>query len=148
MNSKLSLKGNVTIDLINVDGTIEKTIKCNNLVLATGEVYVANKLTGATITDLSDMAIGVGTTAPVTGDTALQNETARSAFLAGPTQGTGADNNKITMVSSFGAGVSTGTITEAGLFYDTTIFSRLVFAGVVKGVTQALSVTWEIEVLG
>ena len=57
------------------------------------------------------MAIGSGNTAPSTGDTALVSETARVALTF-----TYVSPGICVVEATFGAGVGTGTVAEAGVF--------------------------------
>ena len=141
---KTTAYGRVTFTLTDEMGKIvtEKTL--SNIVVANGEVYIANRVASATITPLSSIAIGDGTIAPTTSDNALTHELGREAFISGPTQGSGSEANTVSMTASFPAGVSTGTITEAGLFYGSSMFSKILFSPITKGATQALSVTWKL----
>jgi len=55
-------------------------------------------------------AVGTGTNAPAAGDTALQTELARVANVATSSV------NVLQLSATFGPGVATGAVTEAGLF--------------------------------
>ena len=52
-------------------------------------------------------------------------------------------------VATFGAGVATGTLTEAGIFNAAssgTMFSRTVFAAINKTASDSVTITWKIVV--
>ena len=90
------------------------------------------------------MAIGTGTTAPATTDTALETEIDRNA-LDSKTQGTGSDTNKVTYICTWAAGDGTGAITEAGVFNSASagvMLSRVIFDVKNKGAGDALTLTW------
>lgn len=148
MNSKFKIKGSVEIAVIDKNGLVVSKRTEDNLVVANGEIYVANKLSGSTVDTFSNMAVGAGTTTPETDDTGMEAESANVSLLSGPTQGSGAESNTIVMVASFPAGVATGDITEAGLFYGSILFSRVVFSAETKAETQAMAITWTITIEG
>jgi hypothetical protein len=57
--------------------------------------------------------------------------------------------NIATVSTTFGAGVGTGALTEAGIFNAATagvMLSRVVFSVVNKASTDALTITWAITI--
>lgn len=127
MAKGLKLKINAVIQSFNRHtGEITKTSKVHNLVVDTG----LDEAIDSGLSNIGYMAIGEGTTAVQSTDTALETEVARES--ASPTdEGTGVREFMHTF--NFGSGESY-TITEAGLFDSatasgSTMFNRLVFAG-------------------
>jgi hypothetical protein len=119
-----------------------------NLVVTTGKNHIADQLAGRQEAQMSHMAIGTGTTAPVATDTALQTELDRNA-LDSRTQGTGADANKVTYVCTWPAGDGTGAITEAAIFNSASagqMLCRSVFPVKNKEAGESMVQTWILTV--
>lgn len=135
INSTLAMKGRLTIA---INDEVVRDI--DNLVVTTGKNYVASRMKDATTTAMSHMAVGTGSTAAATGDTALGGEAARVALTS--TAVSGAD---VTYSATFAAGTGTGALTEAAVLNASsagTMLCRTVFAVVNKGVSDQMSVTW------
>lgn len=129
------MKGRLTIA---INDEVVRDI--DNLVVTTGKNYVASRMKDATTTAMSHMAVGTGSTAAATGDTALGGEAARVALTS--TAVSGAD---VTYSATFAAGTGTGALTEAAVLNASsagTMLCRTVFAVVNKGVSDQMSVTW------
>ena len=82
----------------------------NNLVVSAGKNFVASRLAGVTDDVMSHMAIGTDSTAADAADTTLAAEAGRVALTS-----TNVVDNEITYTATFGAGVGTGAIVEAGV---------------------------------
>ena len=90
------------------------------------------------------MAVGTDSTAPAAGNTTLGAEVARVAVTSAT-----ASTNTVTYVATFGAGVGTGALTEAGLFNAAsvgTMLSRTTYSVINKGSGDEMTVTWVITV--
>jgi len=88
-------------------------------------------------------AIGLGTVTPAIGDSILASETHRLQGAYSRTADTIWKNE-----ATFGAGTGTGTITESGLFNNSsdnaeTMLCRQTFGAVTKAATDTLVVTWQ-----
>ena len=139
INDGLKMKGRLTIALN--DEVIQEV---DNLVVTTGKNYVASRIKDASATAMTHMAIGTGSTAAAASDTALGSEAARTTLTS-----TTVSTNTVVYVDSFGAGIGTGAITEAGLFNASsggTMFCRTVFSVVNKGADDSMTITWTITV--
>jgi hypothetical protein len=93
---------------------------------------------------MSHMAVGAGTAPAAAGNTALGTELGRVALGS-----TTATNNQVSYVASFGAGVGTGAVTEAGLFNASTggtMLCRTVFSVVNKEAADTMSITWTVTI--
>jgi len=88
------------------------------------------------------LALGTGVTAASASDTALQTEL--STRVAGTlTSSTNVWQNQ----GTFGAGVDTGAITEAGIFSASsagTMLARQTFSVINKAAGDSLQVTWQV----
>lgn len=146
MNSKdnLKLSGKLKIVLTGEDGKIKEEREVNNLVVTAGLTYIASRMAAATATAMSHMAVGTGTTAVAAGQTDLVTIAGSRVALTSTTPGT----TNIVYVASFGAGVSTGALTEAGIFNASTagtMLCRTVFSVVNKGASDTMTVTWTVS---
>tara|TARA_B100000902_G_C27304389_1_gene914600 strand:+ start:1767 stop:2195 length:429 start_codon:yes stop_codon:yes gene_type:complete len=134
----LTLKGRVIIRLN--DEIIQEV---DNLVVTAGKGYVASRMKDTTATAMSHMSVGTGNTTAAAGQTALVGESARVALTS-----TTVSNAIVTYVGTFGAGVGTATLNEAGIFNASsggTMLARVVFSGSIsKGSSDSMTVTWSV----
>ena len=137
------IKGYFSGVLIKADGSVETVFK-HNLVVDSGLAYILSALFSADRTSIMNyIAIGSGTVAPAASNTALGAEISRIAssvtFSA----------NVATVTATFGAGVGTGAISEAGIFNAATngiMLDRVVFSVKNKDADDVFTVTFEITV--
>lgn len=146
MNSKDSLKlaGKLKIVLTGEDGNVKEEREVDNLVVTAGLTYIASRMAAATAGVMSHMAVGTGTTAAAAAQTDLVTIAGSRVALTSTTPGT----SNIVYVASFGAGVSTGALTEAGIFNASTagtMLCRTVFSVVNKGASDTMTVTWTVS---
>lgn len=143
LNDQLKVTGDVVVEIIGADGQIKDRREIKNLVVATGKTFIAGRMVG-TPTVMSHMAVGSGSTAAATGDTALGSSLGRVALSSATSSGA-----VVTYVATFPAGTGTGAVAEAGVFNDVsagTMLCRTVFAVVNKGADDSMSITWAITV--
>jgi hypothetical protein len=137
-------KGVLNIVLRDETGNVTQEVTVPNLVVDTGLAYIASRMKDTTQTAMSHMAIGEGTTNPAAGDTALEDEAARVALTS-----TTVTDNAVEYVASFGAGVGTGAITEAGILNNSTggtLLCRTEFAVINKGASDSMTITWTVTI--
>lgn len=140
----IGITGEVDIVLRGPDGRIKERERVKNLVVTTGRAHCADQMSDQGEAAMAYMAIGTGTTAPATTDTALETELDRNA-LDSKVQGTGTDANKVTYTCTWAAGDGTGAITEAGVFNSASagvMMSRVTFDVKNKGAGDSLTLTW------
>lgn len=149
MNMKESLQvvGKLRILITDAQGQIKDDRQVNNTVMTVGKAFIASRMSGVTSNVMSHMAIGSGTTNPTDpSQTALATELGRVALtVAGGTP----VSNVVTYAATFGAGVGTGSITEAGIFNASsagTMLCRVVFGVVTKGASDTMAITWTVTV--
>ena len=124
--------------------------KIPNLVVSAGKEHVTARLHGVTDGVMSAMAIGTGNTAAAAGDTSLGTEAVRTVFDSGFPDISG--TNTIKYETTFVAVGSGGdvSVTEAGIFNNTTsggtMLARTVFGTVTKGASDVMTITWTITV--
>lgn len=142
-NDKLKVRGDVHIQMRRASGLVED-FYFKNLVVDLGKGFIASRMVGNTPNVMSHMAVGTNNTAPAGSQTTLLAEAARvaldSAGSAGPV---------VTYTATFGPGVGTGALVEAGLFNAASLGlmeSRVVFPVVNKGAGDTMAVTWTITV--
>ena len=142
MHEKMRLQGTVTMELRDRAGRLVLRDTNHNLVVDDGLNLVATLLSGSG-TAPTRMAIGSDNTPPDPSDTALGSELARVAF----TSATVTDNT-IVWVGTFGPGVGTGTVQEAGIFNASsggTLLARITHGAFAKGASDTLTITWTLE---
>lgn len=144
MEEMVRATGHVIHRLYDADGNLKDVREDHNLVVTVGKNFLASWLASASQSEafMKYVALGTGTTSPSAGDTGLQTE------LSTRVSGTVTSSlNVLQNVASFGPGVDTGAITEAGLFSASssgTMFARQTFAVVNKGAGDTLQTTWQI----
>ena len=139
----LKITGDVEIKLFDKNGDVKDSRTIKNLVVTAGKEFIAARMVG-TPTAMSHMAIGTDATAAVLADTALGTEIGRVALSSSTSTGA-----VVTHSATFGAGVGTGAIVEAGIFNASsggTMQCRSTFAVVNKGADDGMSITWTITV--
>ncbi len=146
LNEKLKVTGDVSFVLRDKTGKIIETKEINNLVVTTGLNYIASRMKDATATAMTHMAVGTGSTAAALGNTTLGTEVAASRTALTSTT---VSTNTIQYACTFGAGVGTGALTEAGVFNASsagTMLCRTVFSAINKAAGDSLTITWTITV--
>lgn len=139
----IKVKGELSIKLFGPDGVLKTEKTVPNLVVTAGKGFIAGRMVG-TPTAMSHMAIGSGTVDPVVGDTTLGTELGRVALGSST-----AAAAVVTYVATFGTGVGTGAVTEAGILNASsggTLLCRTEFAVVNKGALDSMVITWTITV--
>lgn len=151
MKDSLKITGSVRKQLFNSEGVLIYDHTDKNLVVTIGKSFLATWLTAATqaTSFMSWIGLGTGSTAPVVGNTDLQTPLATRVQGTLSTPGS---TNIWQNVATFGPGVDTGAITEAGLFSTNwtsptpagTMFARQTFGVVNKGATDTFQLTWQL----
>lgn len=134
----LKVDGVLTLTINKANG--ESTTFCkHNMIVNGGYDLICNALgAGSRPGILSHIALGTGTTAVAATQTTLVTELTRLAAAYAHTAGT----KVFTMSATFGAGVATGAITEAGVFNAAsggTMFDRITFEVINKGADDTIT---------
>lgn len=149
LTERVARKGRLHIELFSSDGKLKEERNIDNLMTNVGEAHIADQLASAPDESaMSHMAVGTGTTAPTSANTALEFQIDRNA-LTSRTQGAGGDDNDIIYVGDWAAGDGTGAITEAGIFNSSTngtMLARATFAAINKGASDTLKITWTVTI--
>ena len=136
---RFCLHGRMEARLIKPDGTVIVRAK-DNLIVDVGFSFIAQSigLASGRPAVMSYIAVGTGTTAAATGNTALVTEVLRKAATFSHTTGT----KVFQFEATFNAGEATGAITEAGVLNAATagtMLDRVVFAVINKGADDTLT---------
>lgn len=140
----LRLRGDVEAVLKDAHtGQIKASRSGHNLVVTVGAQEIAKIVASSTSgTRPTHMAIGTSTTAPTAAQTDLIGTATRRALGS-----TSRSSNQITYSCTFGTGVGTFTVQEAGLFNAASagqMFARWLTGAFVKGSTDSLTITWRL----
>jgi hypothetical protein len=150
-DSLKGITGSVRKQLFDEKGILIYDHTDSNLVVTVGPVFLASWLTATTQSTkfMSWVGLGTGGTAPVIGNTDLEVPlvTRVQGILTTP-----GSTNIWQNVATFGPGVDTGAITEAGLFSTDwtsptpagTMFARNTFGALNKGSGNTFVLTWQI----
>lgn len=144
MEETLKLKGRINFKLFDENGNLKDERNIENTIVTAGKNYLATWLAAASQAGafMQYIALGTGTTAASSADTALQTET--GTRVAGTVT---SSTNVWQNIALFGAGVSTGAITEAGILSASsvgTLFARQVFSVINKAAGDSLQITWQV----
>lgn len=143
-NEMIKAAGRLNIQIIGQDGMIKDEQTVDNLVVGVGLDFIASRMRDASSAVMSHMAIGSGNSPAASGNTALGTELGRVALTS-----TTVTSNAVAFVATFGAGVGTGAVTEAGLFNASTagtMLCRTVFSVVNKEATDTMAITWTVTI--
>ena len=147
-SEKIRATGQVSFVLTDENGNVKQQ-DSKNLVVDPGLAFIASRIIGTTAAVMSHMAVGTGATAAADAQTALVTETARVALTSSTIVTTTVSNDSVQYVATFGPGVGTAAITEAGLFNAAsvgTMLARTVFPVINKGALDTLTLTWKVTV--
>jgi hypothetical protein len=146
----LKLKGAVSIRLFDANGNLKDERHNPNVVVTVGKNFMTTWLAAASQSGefMSWIGLGTSSTPALASDTALGAELSGGGYSR--QQGTlSASTNVWQNQVTFGAGVGTGAVTEAGIFSVVTTGTMLahqVFTVINIGPADTLQVTWQITV--
>ena len=143
MNDNVKIKGHVAVLLLDENNNVKQQMEFDNLITTAGLGAIIDRLQSATAVH-DYVGIGSNATAANISDTALGTQLAR-------VQGSMTQPNATThrVVSTFGAGVGTGTVVEYGLFNDPSagvLMGHIVTGSIAKGASDSLQVTYDVLV--
>lgn len=142
----IKAEGRLSVVVTGSDGKVKEELNFDNLVVSTGLAFIVSRMKDTTAGAMTHMALGTGTTPALAGNTTLQSEMGSARATLASTNVTG---NAITYTATFGAGVGTGAVTEAGIFNANasgTMLCRTVFPVVNKQVDDSMVITWTVTV--
>jgi hypothetical protein len=141
----IKMTGKLNLLLVDSDGSVKIDKTYPNLVVSTGKVYVAQRMTSNSTAIMSSIAVGSDDTTPVAGDTALLSEISRVSLTSA-----NVSSNTVTYLATFLPGTGTGAIQEAGIFNSTeansgTMLCRTTFPVVNKESGDTFTITWNVS---
>jgi hypothetical protein len=140
MNETINLKGEIEI-LLNDKVVLEK----KNVIVQVGKNFLASAIISSSTSPFIAIAIGTNSTPAGVADTTLGTELTRAAYTSSSVAA-----NVVSLSKLFSAGVGTGTITEAGIFNNSTsggtMLSHVVFSAIGKGASDTLTINWTLTV--
>lgn len=137
--------GNVSITRYNAEGTVIEKAYIPNLVVNVGKNYIASRLVGASPSVMTHIALGSNSTVAVNGDSTLGTELGRVVLSSATST-----DNVVTYTATFGAGVASGGIQEAGLFNASSagvMLARTTFPIVNKSASDVIAISWAVIIL-
>lgn len=145
-NDKLKVKGILTLDIYDAEGEHIRTITEENLIVLSGfEALLEGLGIDAPNAEITEIAMGLGSTAPTENDTALQSQW----FVKSIGGQSLASSKVLEIVFNISTAEGNGSISpmrEFGLKRaDGQLFNRIVLAtGIVKTSAIAIGGTWRI----
>jgi hypothetical protein len=152
LNETIKIFGTLSIKLVDENGKLKENREIKNLVVNSGKAFIAQsmlKTTANTPAAVTHIGVGTGVTAAAAADTALVTEIGTRQTVTPTNVTTTVTNDSAQYVASFGAGIATGALTEAGLFNASTagtMVCRTVFSVINKGANDTLTITWKVTV--
>jgi hypothetical protein len=148
----LRLRGSIEISLRNAFNDQEvQRVKIDNVVVTAGRRWVLQQINSSLIqTDQSIkfIAVGTGTTAPATSETALQSEFARKAIGNFTTSNLTSNPPSWQAEVTFGTNEANTTLGEVGLFNSNsggTMLARATYGTVNKTTSNTLYISYTIS---
>lgn len=135
--------GSLEITLFDPQGNVKQHTEVKNLVVQVGKELIASRLLSNTDNFLTYMAIGTGTTAAASGQTALVTELTRVSMTNSQS------TNTAQYSATYNPGTGTGSITEAGIFNAASagkMLCRTVFGVITKDVGDTLTINWNVTI--
>lgn len=151
MQDVIMMRGFLEIILGDLEGNIVERREVNNTIVTAGRRWVLQQIASSehvTAQSISYMAIGTGTTAPATSDTALSSETSRKAI------GTFTTTNLTSNPPSWRAEVSWATnegnttLGEVALINSSasgTVLGRATFSTINKTTSNTLTISYTVS---
>mgnify|MGYP000397670925 CR=1 FL=1 len=123
INDGFNIKGRLQIEL---NGEVVRDI--DNLVVTTGKSYIASRIVGTASTIMSHMAIGIGSTTPVAGDSTLGSESGRVTLASSSSSG-----GTVTYTATFPAGTLSGApkVRAMEIIDEVEILKRNIYSGAI-----------------
>lgn len=147
----IKLRGHLAMVLRDLTGKEVERREVNNVIVTAGRSWVLAQIASSnliTSQSISYMAIGTSTTAPATGDTALNSETTRSAINSFTTTGLAANPPSWRAEASWATNQANTTLGEVGLFNSSaagTMLGHATFATLNKTTSNTLSISYTVS---
>ena len=138
--------GKVSVVVTGPDGKVKEERYVDNLVVDSGLDFIAERMKDAVTTAMSHMEVGTDATAADAGDTTLGAAVGSSRTALTSTTVT---SNAVEYVCTFGAGVGTGALVEAGIFNAGAagdMLCRTTFSVVNKAAADSMTINWTVTI--
>jgi hypothetical protein len=146
LNTGPTVTGQLDIVLYDSGGDEKDRREVNNLVVDAGLDVIADRMKGTpTNAAMTHMGVGTSGTAAGASDTDLLAISGSRVAL----DSTGVSGAVITYICTFGAGVSTAALQEAGIFNASSagdMLCRATFTTINKGASDSLVITWTVTI--
>jgi len=145
LKEKLKLTGTPTFRLYDENGDVKLKFTEPNMIVTSGVSFILSRLTSNAASVMTHIGIGTSGVAANTSQTALIAQLNRTAVTV---PGGVAGASTFSYNVSFGPGVGTGSIAEAGVFSASTggtMLSRITFTPFTKAPADTLVVDWIYE---
>lgn len=140
----IKVVGEPTFTLYDNKGNIKQQFTKPNLVVTVGKNLIADRLIGTSSDIMSHMAVGTSNTSLDAANTSLASQLgSRVSLTASRT------DNVITYTCTFGEGVATGALVEAGIFNASTsgtMLCRTTYPVINKEATDTLTINWNVTI--
>lgn len=148
IRDSIKATGALEITLYDVNRNVKQQLSVPNLVVTVGKNVIADRLIDTSTSVMSHMAVGTdnGTILPLA---ASNIELGDQLDARVPLTNITRSNNVITYTAEFTDGVSTGAITEAGIFNASTtgdMLCRTTFPVINKEASDFLTINWNVTI--
>jgi len=146
MLETVSVNGKITADIYR-EGVLINSLKQDNLVVDVGLALITSRMEGVVKGPITHMSVGTDVTLPDPLDVDLISMLGTRLVVSTSRLTTTVANDTIQYISTFGAGISTGALTEAGIFNAASggdMLSRVTFAVINKAAADTMVITWQI----
>ena len=150
-NTQIKLKGDLSIKKYNEDNNLIQQLEVPNLIVTAGKQYIASKVVGyvgSSSNVMSHMGIGTSSATPALVNTNLTLPLVRVGGTS-ETFSSSVTGTVVTYTATFGPGIGTGSVVEAGIFNALTggtMLCRTTFPVVNKDANETIVITWNISV--
>jgi hypothetical protein len=150
MGDVLLMRGSIQLALCDLQGNVLRQQIINNTVVTTGRVWVLKQLQSVnhvTSQNISHMAIGSGTVAPTTADSALGLEVTRKAISSFDTTNLTANPPNWQAQVQFATNEGNTTLAEVCMINSSaagTMLARATFASFVKATSNVLNISYNL----
>ena len=141
---EIRVSGHLRICKYDINGNLKQEVFVNNLVTNLGKSFLAQRAISNSVPFASHIAVGSGTTPASTGNNELQAEIDRL-----PLNTLTFSDNQIVHNVTLGLGEAVGTLSEAGIFTDSsggTMIARTTFDPLVKTAEDIFNIEWRIVI--
>jgi len=151
-DNTFKVTGKLLIEHFNEKNELIDTRKIKNLVVTSGRALIANRLGPSALAAIGWMAVGTSSTAPSAAQTNVTAIAGTKVALDSTTiVTTTVTNDSVRYIATFGPGVSTAALVEAGLFNNAALatgdmLARTTFSVINKAAGDTVILTWTVTI--